>query len=164
MPLTLDLLGCWVCALLNIVQQSWTTASLTVFTSLIKMAASTSFLPYQCCHILMPSFWALHLAASPARIPLSCHCRQRCQFPLCGSILRNKTWVVNSEFLEHQPWLPQQLSRCCCSAPTFPSHHRTANESHILQWPRQWTELTAGQCVLCRGRYGRKNPVEVGQT
>lgn len=159
--LTLDLLGCWVCDLLKIVQQSLTRASLTAFTSLIKTVTSASFLPYQFYHIFLSSFWALHqlhlLPLVPHQLPL-----QRCWFPLCDSILRSRTWVVNSKLLEQQPWLPQQLSECCCSALKLSSYCRIANANRILQWPSQLTELATGQRVLCCGRYGRKKPCTAG--
>lgn len=110
--LTLNPLGCWVCDLLEIVQQSLMRASLTAFTSSIKTAASAFFLPYKFCHIFVSSFWALHqlhlLPASPSS-PISCHCRKRCWFPHCDSISRNKIQMVNSKLFGQQPWPPQQL-------------------------------------------------------
>lgn len=157
--LTLELLGCWVCDLLEIVQQSFTRVSLTAFTSLIKMAASASFLPYQFCLIFPFPFWALHqlhlLPASPSS-SISWHFRRQCWFSLCDSILSNKTWVSNSKPLEQPPWLPQQLHECCCSALKFSSYSRIVNANHILQWPSQLTKLAVRQCVLCWGRYGRR--------
>lgn len=78
--LTLNPVGCWICDLLEIIQQSLMKASLTAFTSSIKTAASAFFLPYQFCHIFVSSFWALHqlhlLPASPSS-PISCHCKKK---------------------------------------------------------------------------------------
>lgn len=162
---TLDLVGCWVCDLLETVQQSFTRVSLAAFNSLIKMAASASFLPYQFCLFFPSPLWVLHqlhlLPASPSS-SISWHFRQWCWFPLYDSILSNETWVANSKSLEQHPWLPQQLYECCCSALKFSLYRRIVNANHILQWPSQLTGLAVGQCVLCWGTYGRRKSCAAG--
>lgn len=114
--LTLNPLGCWVCDLLKIVQQSLMRASLTAFTSSIKTAASAFFLPYQFCHIFVSSFWALHqlhlLPASPSS-PVSCHCRKRCWFPYATASQEAKHKWLTLNYLDNSHDLPSSYLLFC---------------------------------------------------